>query len=153
MFWLFIVFVVGIGSALPLQALINARLGDATAGPLFASALSMGVSFLIGAAVVAIRMGSQQSGFPTAGTLLDLPAWMWLGGVVGAGYVIAATFGVPVIGAAGFIALIIFGQMTGSLILDHYGVLHPARPINPVRIAGVLLVLLGVILVLQPWRR
>jgi len=45
------------------------------------------------------------------------------------------------------IALIVAGQMTGALLLDHYGALgFPERPVSAVRLAGVALVVAGVVL-------
>ena len=47
MAWLFILFVVLIGAGLPLQALVNARLGVLTSGSIFASSLSILVSMIV----------------------------------------------------------------------------------------------------------
>jgi bacterial/archaeal transporter family-2 protein len=149
MAWIFIVFVIVIGAGLPLQALVNARLGVLTAGSIFASSLSILVSLIV--AVVFLIV--QRPSLPPLDQVARLPLWMWVGGVVGGCYVIAATLGVPRVGAAGFVALIVLGQMIGSLILDHFGILHPAQPANATRVFGVLLVMAGMLLVLQPWRR
>ncbi len=149
MFWLFVLFALAMGAGLPLQALINARLGVLTAGPIFAALLS----FVIGIAALIVLLLVQRPEWPAAGQLTRLPGWMWIGGLIGAGYVVAAILGVPRIGAAGFVAVAVLGQMVGALLLDHYGILHPAQPANLVRISGVLLVMAGMLLVLQPWRR
>ena len=95
----------------------------------------------------------QRPAFPPLDQLARLPPWMWVGGVVGGCYVIAATLGVPRVGAAGFVALVVLGQMIGSLILDHFGILHPPQPATATRLLGVILVMAGMLLVLQPWRR
>ncbi len=149
MLWLFIIFSVLVGAALPLQALVNARLGNVTAGPIFAATLSL----LTGLVVLAIVLVFQRPAWPPVEQLVRLPGWMWVGGVVGVAYVVLAILGVPRIGAAGFVALVVLGQMIGSLIVDHYGVLHAAQPVNAGRIFGVVLVIAGMLLVLQPWRR
>ncbi|MEQ1581174.1 MAG: DMT family transporter [Steroidobacteraceae bacterium] len=149
MAWIFILFVVLIGAGLPLQALVNARLGVLTAGSIFASSLSIVVSLIVALGFLLL----QRPTLPPMDQLARLPLWLWVGGVVGGCYVIAATLGVPRVGAAGFVALIVLGQMIGSLILDHFGILHPAQPANATRILGVVLVMAGMLLVLQPWRR
>lgn len=149
MAWLFILFVILIGASLPLQALVNARLGVLTAGSIFASTLSIVVSLIVAAVFLLV----QRPVFPPLDQVARLPAWMWVGGVIGGCYVIAATLGVPRVGAAGFVALVVLGQMIGSLILDHFGILHPAQPANATRVFGVILVMAGMLLVLQPWRR
>jgi transporter family-2 protein len=149
MAWLFILFVIVIGAGLPLQALVNARLGVLTAGSIFASSLSILVSMIVALVFLIV----QRPALPPLDQLARLPLWMWVGGVVGGCYVIAATLGVPRVGAAGFVSLIVLGQMIGSLILDHFGILHPAQPANATRVLGVILVMAGMLLVLQPWRR
>lgn len=149
MIWLFVIFAVLVGAALPLQALINARLGVVTAGPIFSALLS----FLVGIVALGVLVLVQRPAWPAVDQYLKLPLWIWTGGLLGAAYVVAAILGVPRIGAAGFVALAVLGQMIGSLVLDHYGILHPAQPVNAVRIAGVLLVIVGMLLVLQPWKR
>jgi len=149
MAWVFILFVILIGAALPLQALVNARLGNLTAGSIFASSLSILVSLVVALLFLLV----QRPTLPPLEQVARLPAWVWVGGVIGGCYVIAATLGVPRVGAAGFVALIVLGQMIGSLVLDHFGILHPAQPANATRVFGVLLVTAGMLLVLQPWRR
>ncbi|WP_246192009.1 DMT family transporter, partial [Pseudoxanthomonas sangjuensis] len=42
-------------------------------------------------------------------------------------------------GAASLICLVVFGQLLGSLLLDHYGVLHVRQPIDSTRVAGAVL--------------
>ena len=77
-----------------------------------------------------------------------LPWYAWLGGVYGACFVVAAAWGVPRLGVAMTITLMVGGQLLLSLILDHFGALGvPRQPLNLGRIAGVGLVLAGVLLV------
>lgn len=153
MIWLFIIFTILVGAGLPLQALVNARLGSLTAGPLFAAAVSMAISFLIGAVLASARIASQSDPLPALENMLRFPLWMWAGGLIGAAYVVVATLGAPLLGASGFISLIVLGQMTGSLLLDHYGVLNAPRAADLMRVTGALLIVAGTLLVLQPWKR
>ena len=77
-----------------------------------------------------------------------LPWYAWLGGVYGACFVVAAAWGVPRLGVAMTITLMVGGQLLLSLVLDHFGALGvPRQPLNIGRIAGVGLVLAGVLLV------
>lgn len=149
MLWFIVLFAVVVGAGLPLQALINARLGALTAGPIFAAA----ASFVVGLLLLVVFVLAQRTPLPSPAQLGRLPAWIWTGGFLGAAYVVAAILGTPRIGAAGFVALAVLGQMIGALLLDHYGVLHPAEPADLPRVLGIALVMLGVLLVLQPWRR
>lgn len=136
-----------IGAFLPLQALINAQLGRVAGGPLFASFFS----FLIGTLSLGGLLLAMRTPMPATQQLAGVPVWGWLGGVIGAVYVLSATLLVPRLGAAVLICLVVLGQITASLLLDHYGVLASARPADPWRIFGAVLVLIGAILVVQPW--
>ena len=140
------VLAVVVGALLPLQALVNAQLGQATSGPLFASF----VSFLVGTVLLGIAMLALRTPLPTRDAVAALPAWSWTGGVVGAVFVLTATGLVPRLGAAALICLAVFGQLVGSLLLDHYGVLHAPRAADLTRIAGAALVGIGALMVMRP---
>lgn len=137
-----------VGMVLPLQALINARLGAMTSGPLFASF----VSFLVGTLALGAALLLVRAQWPGLRTLAALPPWLWLGGLIGAVFVFCGTLLVPRLGAAGLICLIVFGQVAGSLLLDHFGVLSQARAVDLTRLAGALLVCIGALLVVRPWQ-
>ncbi|KLI98180.1 DMT family transporter [Luteimonas sp. FCS-9] len=137
-----------VGMVLPLQALLNARLGALTQGALFASF----VSFAVGTCALALALAAGRTPWPTLRELVALPPWLWLGGLIGAAFVFSGTLLVPRLGAAGLICLIVAGQLVGSLLVDHFGVLSPSRPIDATRIVGALLVCAGALLVVRPWR-
>lgn len=146
--WIFIGMAFLAGAVLPLQALINAQLGKSTSGALFASTCS----FIVGTAVLCTAMLVTRTTLPSFESLLRLPAWMWLGGALGASFVIIATLAIPRIGASPLVALVVFGQMAAALAYDRFGVLQPVQAISTSRIVGALLILVGVLLVLQPWK-
>ena len=81
-----------------------------------------------------------------------MPPWLWLGGLIGAVFVFSGTLLVPRLGAAGMICLIVAGQLVGSVLVDHFGVLSQPRPIDAMRIVGAVLVGIGALLVVRPWR-
>jgi transporter family-2 protein len=136
-----------IGALLPLQALINAQLARQTLGPVFAALCS----FLVGSAVLLAWWLGSRPGFQW-GAVAHVPWWAWTGGVIGAIFVAAATLLIPRTGAAALICLIVLGQLVGSVLLDHYGVLHARQPIDALRILGVVLVVAGALLVVRPWQ-
>ena len=143
-----IVIAVVIGTLLPLQALINARLGAQTQGPLYASF----VSFLVGTCLLGALLLVTRTPWSPGQPLLSLPPWIWLGGAIGALFVFAATLLVPRLGAASLICLVVLGQVVASLLLDHFGVLGPQRPADALRVFGALLVIAGAALVVKPWQ-
>jgi len=136
-----------IGMLLPLQALINASLGKQTGGPLFAAL----ASFLVGTSVLGVWwLASRPQWDPSA--LTRVPWWAWTGGVIGAVYVAGATLLIPRMGAAALICAVVFGQVAGSLLLDHFGVLQARQRVDGLQLLGALLVLAGALLVVKPWR-
>lgn len=138
-----------VGALLPLQALVNARLGQLTLGAVFASL----ASFVVGtAALLALWLAWRPPAPATAVGLAQAPWWAWSGGLIGAAFVVSATVLVPRLGAAALVCLVVFGQLLGSLLLDHFGVLHAARPVDATKLAGVALVAVGMLLVVRPWQ-
>jgi len=139
--------IVAIGAILPLQGLVNARLATALHGPVMAAF----VSFLVGSVVLGTWLLVART--PLGATPdARFPAWIWVGGVLGAIYVAVFTLLIPRVGAAAAICLAVFGQVVASMLLDHYGVLQAQRPADWTRVSGAILVLLGVLLVAAPWK-
>ena len=143
-----IVMAVLVGALLPLQALINARLGALTHGAVYASF----VSFLVGTCLLGLVLLATRTPLLPAQPPASLPGWIWLGGAIGACLVLVATLLVPRLGAAALICLIVLGQLLGSLLLDHFGVLGASRPVGGLRLGGALLVVVGALLVVRPWQ-
>ena len=138
-----------IGALLPLQALVNARLGQRTQGGVFASLASFAVGTTALLALWALWRAPAPAG---AVGIAQAPWWAWTGGLIGAAFVVAATVLVPRLGAAALICLVVVGQLAGSLVLDHFGVLHPRQPVDALKLAGVALVGVGMLLVVRPWQ-
>lgn len=76
------------------------------------------------------------------------PSWNLLGGVLGPVYVIILTIATPAIGIAMTMIGILAGQVSKSLIIDHYGLLGtPHRKIDNKRIIALILIVLALVLV------
>ena len=72
----------------------------------------------------------------------------WAGGLFGAVYIAISILLFQRLGAAVLIALIVAGQMAGSLALDHFGLLGvPLHPVTPSRLVRAALLVTGVIFV------
>lgn len=140
-----IALVVIAGALLPLQALINARLGAQLGSPLWgATVQNMIGAFGMLAVIVVLRPTA-----PSLSMVAGVPAWAWLGGLFGMIYVFGVLVAAPALGAARMMVCVIAGQMVASILLDHFGVLHARRPITPTTIAGAVLLLSGAALVLR----
>ena len=84
----------------------------------------------------------------TRNTAARISWYSWTGGLFGAIFIGVAILMVPRLGAATVIALIVVGQMLGSLTFDHFGLLGiPQHEASPIRLAGAALLILGVILI------
>jgi transporter family-2 protein len=132
------------GVLLPVQVGVNAQLRSVVGSPLTAAL----VSFLVGTA----GLGTAAAIFrvPTAlrAAWAVSPWWLWVGGLIGALYVVATIVLAPRLGAATLVAAVVAGQMIASLLLDQYGLLgFPTHPMNGLRVLGAALVIVGVILV------
>jgi bacterial/archaeal transporter family-2 protein len=105
------------GAVLPLQALINARLAAGVGSSLWAAA----ISFQVGALGLLLVQLALRAPWPELGRVASVPSWIWSGGLFGAVYVASVIASVPRLGAASVISLVIFGQLTASLLLEHFG--------------------------------
>lgn len=132
------------GALVPFQAGSNATLGRALGHPLWATVASLLVSLMVVIpALLALRAPA-----PLIGQTAQMPVWIWFGGVAGVIYITSALVLTPRLGATTFIVSVIAGQMLTSLLIDNYGLMGlPVKPANLGRVAGVLLIFAGMLLV------
>jgi transporter family-2 protein len=135
-------FIVVAGLALATQAPINAALGDEIGG--LEAAL---VNFVVGSIVLAIAVLATRTGAGLPASL-EVPRRYLTGGLIGAIYVAASVLLVRTIGAGGIAATTITGQLASSVALDRAGALGlDRRPLTPLRIAAVGLLIAGTCLI------
>lgn len=131
------------GGATALQAPTNAKLMGAAGSPVNAAL----ISFAVGTAALGVVAMILQAK-PDITTARAMPWYVWIGGLYGAIFVVAAAWGVPRLGVALTITLMVAGQLLVGLMLDHFGAFGaPQHPISLGRAAGVALVLAGVLMV------
>jgi len=136
------------GSALPLQGAVNAQLRADLDAPVTVGAFSFAVATATMALVLLGALALRRVPRPRLAPLRGLPWWGWLGGFVGATYVVAVFLLIPRIGAEAAIGLTVAGQQLASLLVDQFGLLRlPRRVLTRARLAGVALLLAGVALV------
>jgi len=137
-----LVFVLLAGVGLAVQAPTNAALAK-TSGSVLLAAL---VSFIVGSIVLALAWAAIDRTSPTA--LRGAPVWAWAGGFYGACFVAAMAYAAPRLGLATTLTIAIATQLATALVLDHFGLLGlKVAPISLWKVAGVVLVLAGVVLV------
>lgn len=131
------------GAFLPIQAGLNARLGKAAANPVYAALFS----FIVGTIALIIYIVFTRQTISWSGAR-SAPAHLWVGGLLGAFYVTVIVLAFPRLGPGLTFGLIVAGQMLVSVGLEHFNVLvTQASSISPAKIAGVILIVAGVILV------
>jgi transporter family-2 protein len=128
------------GALMPLQAGINGLLAKEVSSVLNAAT----VSFLVGTmALLALALFQRDT--VSIESLKNLHWWHWAGGLLGAFFVFTAAFVAPRIGALLFMVLVLLGQLSSAVFLDHQGwVGYKEIPINFGKIAGLLLILGGI---------
>ena len=133
------------GTLMPLQAILNARLGKQTGGPLMASLLS----FFIGLICLFIfNFFTNYSAVVQLKPAATSPWYIWLGGLLGAIFVGYITFVNQRQGVALTFALVVSGQIFISLLIDHYGLLGSVvRTITMEKVLGSLLIIAGLLLI------
>ena len=135
---------VSAGISLVVQQALNANLRAA----LNSAVWSGFMSYLVGVICMAALALALQDPIPSVATAARIPWFAWSGGLFGAIFIALAIFLIPQLGAATFFALLIAGQMLGSIAFDHFGLLGlPVYPVSVARVAGAALLVGGVVLI------
>ncbi|NQD92060.1 DMT family transporter [Pseudomonas sp. CrR25] len=131
------------GACLPLQTGINGQLAKQVSSVL-ATAL---ISFAVGTLALLLVVLAQRE-MPSVGTLKGLTWWHWSGGLLGVIFIATAAFAGPRVGALLFMALVIAGQLSMALMLDHFGWAgFREAPVSLGKFAGLLLIGAGIWLI------
>lgn len=102
------------GATLSVQAAINGRLGSQV-GVLKSAFLTFSVGALVTALLIFYFEPVQ------AVTLLDVPKWQLMGAMLGVPYIVIMVVAVQRIGTGIATVAVIFGQLTMSMLIDHFG--------------------------------
>src|SRR5450830_1731231 len=77
------------------------------------------------------------------------PWWSLLGGLLGASALLSYVVLAPKIGLSVLLGLAIAGQITSSLVIDHFGLMGTVeRPVSPVKLGGSMVMLAGLCIAL-----
>jgi bacterial/archaeal transporter family-2 protein len=76
------------------------------------------------------------------------PWWAWSGGILGGVFILLVILLLPSLGAATLLALVVAGQMSAAVLMDHFGAFGLAQhSVSVSRLLGVALVIAGVVLI------
>ena len=138
------VLAVGAGVSVVAQQVLNAslraRIGSATWAAL--------ISYVVGSLTLLLVLLATREPWLSSAATAKSSIWSWTGGVFGTIYIVVAILLLPHMGAATAVALLVTGQMLGSLVFDHYGLFGLAQhPVDFSRLAGAVLLIAGVVLI------
>lgn len=142
--YLYLAFATAAGMMIPVQTGFNTQLGKALGSAWSASAAVLWVA-AIGMTTIAVLA---RAPIPSAAQAAAVPFTGWLGGLLGAIYVLALIQLAPKLGAANLVVFVVIGQLIASLAIDHFGLIgFPVQPITLAKGAGVLMLLGGAALI------
>jgi transporter family-2 protein len=137
---------IGAGLGITLQTTLNGQLAKGVGGDSVAAAL---FSFTAGALCLGL-FSLMRGGIVTS--LAAIPAqpwWSLLGGLLGASALLSYVVLAPKIGLSVLLGLAIAGQITSSLVIDHFGLMGTVeRPVSPVKLGGSMVMLAGLCIAL-----
>lgn len=145
--WIFLFFAFLIGISNAVQSGVNAQLRESLNNPILAAL----TSFVVGLVVLGIAfLCFNQHPVPGIGDFKQVPWTRYLGGAMGAFYVLTVIFIIREVGPANMICVIIAGQMIAAMTIDHFGFQGFAvHQITWPRVAGAVLLVVGVYLILK----
>ncbi len=151
MTWLYAAFGLIGGAALAVQVGVNNGLRERMGHPVPAAITSFALGTL---ALVAYGLAVRSPWPSISASAAPAQAagrwWIWLGGAVGACYIMTAVTFAPRLGASGWLAVVVTGQILASVALDHFGLVGFAvHPVSLRRVGGVVLLLAGAWVILK----
>jgi len=140
--------IVGIlaGMLLAIQIAVNGQLGKV----LHSSSHAALVSFFVGTITLIMIVGLKDRSYTNIKEPFkqSAPWWIWIGGILGGSYVLINVFLVNQIGNGQTVVLALFGQITGSLLVQQFGLFNSLKNrIQPLQIIGLMVMIAGVILI------
>lgn len=141
---IFLLLAVVAGSFIPIQSGANGMLSRGLGSPLYATL----AVFLLATLGTGLLIILQRSPIPEVNRLQSIPWWSWSAGGFAVLNILLFTILPGKIGVANMIALFVAGQILSSMLFDHFGWLNfPIHPISVGRVAGVALLIVGVVLI------
>jgi len=141
-FFMFLALLTGV--AMSTQAVVNSKLAVYVESPVLAGF----ISFVVGTAALFVYILVSGTPLGNLAGAKYAPPITWIGGFLGAFFVLVMATIVPRIGLALSFSLAIAGQMLIALAMDHFGFLGiPERGISWPRLLGVLLIAVGIVLI------
>lgn len=143
-----IVAALSVGVLVALQSRINSELSERVGAGVLGASISFGTGLILVAVIVASRPQYRRAFASIPGLVRDrrLRAWQLLGGLAGAWLVTTQGIVVGVVGVTTFTVGVVAGQVTGSLLVDRYGVSPAGRlPVTANRAVAAIVAFVSVV--------
>ena len=133
------------GIGIPIMATLNAGLGQRLASPITASAVLAAVGFVLFAGALSVV------GPPPLARFAAIPLVYYGGALFFVLYILGITIAAPRIGLGNAVFYVLLGQLIAATVIDHFGLWGAiATPVTARRVAGLLVMALGVYLARKP---
>lgn len=132
------------GMLAPLQAGLNGKMGRIIGDPYYAAM----ISFAVGTLSLLVYLMAWGIEFESIRKASSAHWTVWSAGILGAVFVSVTIVLMPRLGSTLTFSLVVTGQLSMALILDHYGLLGVSvQPVSWQRLFGIILILAGVVLI------
>jgi transporter family-2 protein len=143
--WFWRLLGIGTGGCSTLQITINGQLGVALHSAIHASLVSFIVGTISLLLMVCVQRPPLKVKQPSEG---KNPWWMWMGGFLGALYVMGNAWISPRIGVGTSVVVGLLGLMSAGLIIDETGILESQRhPVSLRQVISLVVMFVGVCLI------
>ena len=134
----------GAGISVAVQQVLNGNLRASLNSPAWAGFASY-LGGLLTMVAVLLVMREQM---PSWKLVTATPWWAWSGGILGGVFILLVILLLPSLGAATLLALVVAGQMSAAVVMDHFGAFGlTTHHVSVSRLLGVALVIAGVALI------
>lgn len=144
---LYQVFAIVAGMLMAIQTAVNGYLGTVLRSPIHAAFVSFSIGVLC-LLIVNLAVSTKFTNLRLAVKQGRHYWWIWIGGIIGALYVLCSSWLVPLIGTGQVVVLALFGQLFFSALVENFGLFaSPKTQITRSKIIGLCVLFLGVLVV------
>jgi transporter family-2 protein len=130
----------GAGISVAVQQAVNGGLRASLNSPAWAGFFSY-----LGGLLTMVAFREQM---PSWKLVSETPWWAWVGGILGGVFILLVILLLPSLGAATLLALVVAGQMSAAVVMDHFGAFGLTQhSVSISRLLGVALIISGVVLI------
>jgi bacterial/archaeal transporter family-2 protein len=134
----------GAGISVAVQQVLNGSLRASLNSPTWAGF----ASYLGGLLTMIVVLSAMREPVPSWKLVTATPWWAWSGGILGGVFILLVILLLPSLGAATLLALVVAGQMSSAVVMDHFGAFGLTQhSVSISRLLGVALVIAGVVLI------